>query len=531
MARDDALTVAPRSPLFKRYTFFAMSHWMDSMHRLLPVTTALAAVIALSACSNDAHPSALAARAAVRHYGSIDFEPCALSGVMAAQSVDALCGHLKVPENPAAPHGRMIDLHIAWLRAGDKGEPATDPVFFIAGGPGQAATEFTGAVASALREVLKQRNVFLVDQRGTGKSAPLDCPASLKDKYKDREDTASIGDYARDCAAAIKADPRMYTTTIAIEDLDRVRAALDAPKVNLVGVSYGTRVAQQYAMRHPDQVRTLVLDGVLPNDVVAGGEFPRTFERTLELRAKACAADIVCRAHYPQDLRTQLTLLKTRLANAPVDVDFRDPQTGKARREKLTADTVGSISQLFSYVPEAAALLPVVVDEAVHERYAPLMALASMGQSSMVGGMNRGMQWSVICAEDADRYVARGEDAGTVLGTAPVDAFFAACGSWPHGTRPANFTSSLAGAVPVLLMSGELDPVTPPEYAARVAAALPNARALVLRGQGHGVMAVGCMPKLIGQFVESTNAKKLDAKCLDSVAATPPFTSFNGWEP
>lgn len=501
------------------------------MRQLRLPLAALGLALALAACHDAAHPAAHATRAAVRSYGAIDFEPCALSGAMGAQTVDALCGQLKVAENPAQPKGRMITLHIAWLRAGDRGEPATDPVFFIAGGPGQAATEYTGPVSNALRDVLKQRNVFLIDQRGTGKSEPLDCPASLKDKYKDRDDTASIGDYARDCAAAIKPDPRMYTTTIAVDDLDRVRQALGAVKVNVVGVSYGTRVAQQFAMRHPTQVRALVLDGVLPNDVVAGGEFARTFERTLDLRGKACATDSVCHAHYPQDLRTQLELVKQRLATAAVDVDFRDPQTGQARREKLTAQTVVSISQMFSYVPEAAALLPVVVDEAVHERYAPLMALASMGQGSMAGGMNRGMQWSVICAEDADRYVPHAQDASTVLGTAPVDAFFAACRSWPHGTRPADFASSLKSAVPVLLMSGELDPVTPPEYAERVASTLPNARALVLRGQGHGVMAVGCMPKLIGQFIETANAKKLDTKCLDSVTATPPFTSFNGWEP
>jgi pimeloyl-ACP methyl ester carboxylesterase len=503
------------------------------MSKLRPIASLLAVALSVAGCSGTAHgPQARPeAESAKRTVGRIDFEPCALSGALATQTLDGMCGTLAVPEDPAKPNGRKIDLHIAWLRPGDRTDPAPDPVFFLAGGPGQAATEYASAVSGALHEVLKSRSVFLIDQRGTGKSAPLDCPKALRDEYKDRDDTASIGEYAGRCATALKNDPRLFTTTVAVEDLDTVRKALGASTVDLVGVSYGTRVAQQYAMRHPAQTRAVVLDGVLPNDVVAGGEFARTFERTLELRGKACAADPVCAKRYPQDLRTQLATLKQRLAAAPVDVEYRDPATGESKHDKLTAQTVVGLTQLFSYVPQAAALLPVVVDEAVHERYAPLAALASLGGESMAGSMNRGMQWSVICAEDADRYVVDPADAGTALGTDMADVFFAACKSWPKGTRPADFTAPLKGNVPVLLMSGELDPVTPPYYAERVAKTLPNAKAVVLRGQGHNVMGTGCMPKLIGKFIETANAKALDTKCLESVAPVPPFTSFNGWEP
>ncbi|MGY3266404.1 pimeloyl-ACP methyl ester carboxylesterase [Lysobacter sp. HA35] len=239
----------------------------------------------------------------------------------------------------------------------------------------------------------------------------------------------------------------------------------------------------------------------------------------------------MCAKRYPQDLRAQLATLKQRLANAPVDVEYRDPATGEAKHDKLTAQTVVGLTQLFSYVPQAAALLPVVVDDAVQGRYGPLMALASLGGESMSGSMNRGMQWSVICAEDADRYVEDPNDANTALGTDMAKTFFAACRTWPHGTRPADFTKPLTGNVPVLLMSGELDPVTPPEYAERVAKTLPNSKTVVLKGQGHGQMGTGCMPKLIGKLIETANAKALDTKCLETVAPVPPFTSFNGWEP
>ena len=145
--------------------------------------------------------------------------------------------------------------------------------------------------------------------------------------------------------------------------------------------------------------------------------------------------------------------------------------------------------------------------------------------------MARGMQWSVICAEDADRFVEDAAAGDTLLGPEVARMFFAACPGWPHGTRPDGFTAPLRSELPVLLLSGEFDPVTPPRYAERVLEGLPNGRHLVLRGQGHGTLGLGCMPRLLGQFMETADAKALDAGCLDTMTYVPPFTSFNGWEP
>lgn len=501
------------------------------MHRMRVITASLA--LALAGCNaGDRAPAPKPdGDSAVRRLGSIDFQPCALSGVLGGAPTDARCGVLRVPENPAAPTGRKVDVHVTWLPAGDRGEPAADPVFFLAGGPGQAASDHAGTVAAALREVRKQRHLFLIDQRGTGKSSALVCPKSVDERFKASTNAEDIVEYARLCAEGLGADARFYTTTHAVADLEAVRRALGVPQVNLVGVSYGTRVAQQYAGMHPASTRTMVLDGVLPNDVVAGGEFARMFERSLTLRSKACAADAACAKRYPVDLRTQIAALKQKLDAAPVEVDYRDPATGEAKREKLTGQTVAGLAFLFSYMPQAAALLPVVVDEAAQGRYGPLMALASFGTGSAQGGMNRPMQWSVICAEDASRYQPATGDAQTVLGADMTRLFFSACTHWPRGARPAGFDRPLASKVPALLMSGELDPVTPPEYGDRVAKGLPNARHLALKGQGHNVFATGCMPKLVGQFIERADAKGLDTKCLASVGPVPSFTSFNGWEP
>ncbi len=495
--------------------------------------TSITALLLLGACSD-------APRAGkdptTRAFGQLQFQPCTVGGG-GGPSVEALCGRLDVPENPGAPEGRSISLHVAWLPAGRDASRSEDPVFFLAGGPGQAASDVAGAVDIALREVRKQRDIFLVDQRGTGKSNPLTCVDAAGKELPFDEITEpsveALQAYARDCAAGLagKADARFYTTTEAVADLDAVRAALGIEQVNLVGGSYGTRVAQQYAARHPQHTRTVVLDGVAPNDLVVGGEFASTFEDALALQSAQCAKLPACRSRFPGDLREQLRRVMSKLEAAPAEIEYRDATTGESRRDTVTDQTLVGVAFAFSYAPQTASLLPLVLDEADQGRYAPLMSLAQLMTRSMGGSMNRGMQWSVICAEDADRFDAAAGRQGTLLGSEVGEMFFAACAQWPTGQRPADFNAPFKSDLPVLLLSGELDPVTPSRYGEQVLAGTPNGRHLQLRGQGHGTMGLGCMPKLLGKFMETADAKSLDAQCLDTLTYVPPFTSFNGWEP
>ncbi|MFT4248873.1 MAG: alpha/beta fold hydrolase [Pseudomonas sp.] len=474
---------------------------------------------------------------AVRRYGALQFQPCTLTHPQAAGNVEAQCATLQVAENPAAPQGRHIGLKIAWLEVGDDGPGEPDPVFFVAGGPGQSATESAGLIAPALAEVSKKRDVFLVDQRGTGGSHPLTCTGADGKPLAAPDDAdaspGAIADYARRCAAALqgRADPRFYTTTEAIGDLDAVRAALGVDRINLIGVSYGTRVVQHYAAAHPQHTRAIVIDGVVPNDLVAGGEFATTFEDAIGLQAEQCRSLPACARRFPTDTREQLRSTMARLRQAPVEVEYRDPGTGEIERGKVTADTVTGLAFAFSYAPQTASLLPLILDEAAHGRYGPLMSLAGLASRSIGDSMNRAMQWSVICAEDADRYRVLDGTRPTLLGPDVASMFFAACPAWPTGTRPPGFTDPLHSDVPALLLSGALDPVTPPRYAEQVLKGLPNGRHLVAPGQGHNVMALGCIPTLMGQFIDQGNARSLDARCVDTLSSVPAFTSFNGWEP
>lgn len=483
----------------------------------------------------DSSPAAAAK--ATRHFGRIPFEPCVVGGKQGLPPLEAYCGTFEVPEDRGRPNGRRIALNIAWLAASSRSGGAPDPVFFIAGGPGQAATDVANQVDLALQEVRRQRDILLVDQRGTGQSNPLDCrddagaPLAFEDAAS--QDEAGLLAYANACLATVKrrADPRFYTTDHAVLDLDAVREAIGAERINLVGGSYGTRVAQRYATKFPAHTRSVVLDGVAPNDLVVGGEFARRLDEALRRQDARCRRIAACDERFGRDLPGRLRALKERLALAPVTVDYRDPATNLQRQDTLTDEALVGVVHGVSYLPQLSSLLPLVVAEAEEGRYGSLMALAHLWSEQIGGQLNRGMQWSVVCAEDAPRYRPDPGDAGTVLGPDMARMFFTACQVWPRGEVAADFHAPFRTKAPVLLLSGELDPVTPPVYGERVAQGLPNARHLVLRGQGHGAMAMGCMPKLLGRFIESADPETLEADCLDSLGYVPPFTTFNGWEP
>lgn len=464
--------------------------------------------------------------------GKIAFTPCSLSSSMAKDSLEAMCATYAVPENRDAPEGRRIALSIAWLQASGNGEKMPDPVFFLAGGPGQSAVETFPGLNPVFREVRKQRDVILVDQRGTGKSNLLSCAAPEGDDDAFDPSPAAMQAQAATCAAALagKADLRHYTTTDAIADLDAVRQAIGAQQINLVGVSYGTRVAQQYAMRHPASTRSIVLDSPVPNALGLGNIFARNLDDALALQFALCSKDPACKDKLG-DPRAELDVLLNTLRANPVQVRYRDASTGEAKQGTLRAETVAGLVRMYAYMPLASGLLPKLIHEANAGRYENLMALAKMMSGDMQDAMAMGMQLSVVCSEDADSMVARAEDADTVLGNVMPAGMAAMCKAWPKGKVPADFNQPLATKVPALVLAGEFDPVTPPRYGEQIVKSLANGRLFVLKGQGHGVLGAGCMPKLFTQFIEKADARALDGNCLDTLAYPSPFISFNGAQP
>jgi len=478
----------------------------------------------------------LSPTAYARKLGELDFQPCSLQVAMSATTVSAQCATLKVAENPAQPTGRQIELALAWIPA--KGEAEPDPVFMLAGGPGQSALESYPQLHPVFADVIKKRNVVLVDQRGTGKSNPLVCKdASGKSAVAENEAIAELDlnkarSFAKHCAdqMAKSADPRFYSTGYAIGDLDIVRRKIGADKINLYGISYGTRVAQQYAKRFPQHVRSIVLDGVAPNSLILGAEHAINLENALNLHFARCASDKVCKQRFGNP-RQKLDALRAQLAIAPMTVNYSDPMSGEAKQEKLNVAALASVARMYAYSPMTASMLPLLLTQAAQGNGAPLMAQAQMMNESMNEAIMHGMQLSVICSEDADELKEDPAAANTLIGNSMIGFLKAQCEVWPHAKRAADFREPLKGNMPVLLLSGEFDPVTPPRYGNEVAKFLPNSRHVIVKGQGHNVMPVGCGPKIFARFIDSADAKKLDISCLDTLAYVPPFTGFYGWEP
>jgi pimeloyl-ACP methyl ester carboxylesterase len=466
-------------------------------------------------------------------FGSLSFEPCTLAQEALAITVAARCATLQVPEDRAQPAGRQLEIPIAWVPSTAR-RVAPDPVFMLAGGPGQSALDAFPTVAGAFHEILRQRDVILVDQRGSGRASTLACPQTLEDeRWQTTEvvDPASARDMARACLAEIKdADPRLYTTNDYIADLESARAALGVAQVNLVGVSYGTRVALEYLRRHPAQIRTVVLDSVVPPTLILGAEHARNLDAAIDRQFARCVADQVCHERFGSP-RDKLDALLTRLRAQPVEVTYLDPLSGERRTDTLTADAVSAVVRLHAYAPQQFAMVPMLLAAAAEGRYDVMMSQARMIEQLLGDMISVGLQLSVSCAEDVPWLRADPADGKTLLGTSFVDFMRAQCEVWPRGKLPQDFHGPVKAPNPVLLLSGEFDPVTPPRYGDEVARTLPNSRHLVLRGQGHSVMQIGCTPRLMGDFIERADARGIDASCLDQLTYVPPFTGSYGWEP
>jgi pimeloyl-ACP methyl ester carboxylesterase len=466
--------------------------------------------------------------------GALAFAPCELDQRNSAATTAAFCAPFSVPENWDHPDGRRIDLKLALVRGAEQAA-ARDLVVLLAGGPGQAATEAWPHAAAGFGPLLEHHNVLLLDQRGTGGSHSLACkqdPTDFEAAAISEIDLDKVRTQTRACLdeVAKNADPAQYTTTAAVRDLEALRQALGAPQFDLVGVSYGTRVAQAYLRRHADGVRSIVLDSAVPNELVLGSEFSIDLDAALKAQFAECTRAPTCAKAFV-DPYASLYRLRDTLVAKPPTVTFRHPRSHAQETRPLDVYTFATVVRMFAYSSETSALLPLAIDSALKGDYAPLLGQADLLTESLADLSGNGMQLSVICAEDADLLADRPADARLILGDALIRVLRAQCEVWPRGTRPADFHAPVASDKPVLILSGEFDPVTPPRYAEQILKGLPNGRLLVAKGQGHAVMARGCLPKLVKAFVETLDARKLDAGCIADFGATPAFITFNGAAP
>ena len=462
----------------------------------------------------------------------LELEDCRIRAGEGFPGIKARCGTFERLENPDDPDATPIKLRVAVVAALSL-EPEPDAFVPIAGGPGQSTIEFYASVAGAFEEVRRTRDILLLDQRGTGQSARMDCDADddLIEGSFSREQTIAVTDA---CLEQLPYDPRYFTTSVAVEDLEALRQALGYSQLNLYGVSYGSRVAQHFVRRFPESTRSVIIDGVVPPQIALGPGIAIDAQNVLDAIFDRCRESEPCRARFPT-IRDDFQKLRQRLAADAVTVSLPSPLKGAPEEIRFGTDELAGALRLLSYHPSSVALMPLMIDEAVNGNFQPLAAQFLMIAEDVQDSLSIGMHNAVVCTEDAPYF--DGEDVGrndlelTYIGPVQLDALAAICSVWPAGVLDDDFKKPLATDLPVLLLSGEADPVTPPAYADLAAVDLENALHLIGRNQGHGQAPRGCVPKIIGRFVETASVDELDAGCMDKLHAMPFFLDFSGPSP
>jgi len=459
---------------------------------------------------------------------------CELHQALDLTLVQAQCGRLAVPENPAAPQGRQIELRVAVVPAIST-RKLPDPLFVLAGGPGMGATSFYTSVAPVFERIHRDRDIVLVDQRGTGGSNALDCESSDEDLYQST--TAQIVAQTERCLRMLsaRADVRFYTTSLAVQDLDRVRSALGYDRINLYGSSYGTIVAQQYLRRFPNRVRSVILDGVVPPQLALGATSALDAQAALSGIFSRCVQQPACHSRFG-DPAAAYRQVHDRLAGHPVWVDLTDPTSGEPYRLQFTTSHLSMVLRLASYTPELAALLPLDLHEAdASGNFTPLAGQFLLIDRVYGDAIAEGMNDTVVCSEDVPFYRVdaqeRAELARTFLGTSQLDGLQAVCRVWPRGPVDPDFHQPLHSDAPALLLSGSNDPVTPPRYAAQAARGFAHGLSLVMPGFGHGQLTDPCIAGVMARFVGSASVSGLDTACTRHLSPLPFFLTRNGPTP
>jgi pimeloyl-ACP methyl ester carboxylesterase len=453
-----------------------------------------------------------------RTIGSIPFEPCRTSDA----NTEGLCGKYEVYENRKSQTGRKIALNIMVLPAVSE-KPAPDPWIAIAGGPGQSSVEAYPPAGYTTR-IRQQRDVVLVDQRGTGKSNPLPC--ELRDPKVAQEiiGESMAPEKVRACRAELekKADLALYTTSIAADDLDEVRQAMGFSQINIFGGSYGTRAALVYLRMHGDHVRTIALEGVAPPEYRIPLAFPKTTQHSIDQLIARCAADAACNKDFP-DLKKEFQAIVDKLEKSPAHFEVQNGSAGTQSIILTRGMFVAALRPLL-YIPQIVSEFPYMIHRAYQDDWSIYGASVLFVRNAIDKQIDRGMFLSVICAEDipgTTEAMIRRETADTYLGDFQVRMFQTACHEWVRGAIPKDYYAPLRSAVPVLLISGALDPATPPEASAQAAKDLSNSRVVVVKEGTHGTGSP-CIDGLVSDFVTQGSAAALDASCADQIHF-PPF--------
>jgi pimeloyl-ACP methyl ester carboxylesterase len=482
-------------------------------------TLLLLSAVLLSACGETARSTPVPSLA-LREFEKVECKGSTTT--QAGFKVD--CGYLTVPENRSQPDGRQIRLYVAILRTRNK-TPQPDPLFYLEGGPGGRAHEMIFPLSTMLAKILAERDIVILDQRGTGWSEPvLDCPepnqksleaiaAGLSnDEAFSQEQDGWLSCRERLIAEGI--DLSMYNSAASADDVADLTKTLGYEKYNLLGVSYGTRLALTILRDNPKGVRSVILDSVIPPNVDFFETITTNAQRSLDLVFERCAADPKCGPKYP-NLETDFYTL--------VDQLNKDPITVQAAGINYPVHGDDLINVVFNtlYDYETIRQLP------------ELIANTSQGSTEWLGmwldyiysmSVDWGAHLSSWCSEEIP-YNSKNETAqqdaklkpAIVAGMELDGDYYQSCKLWnvtPAGNEESDAVSS---TVPVLMLAGDYDPVTPPEFARLAAETLENSRLYEFESRTHGVMfSTICARDMMYQFITAPESE-LDTSCMDQL--------------
>ena len=453
---------------------------------------------------------------------------CEIKGVQGK----AKCGTLEVYEDRAARKGRKININIVVLPA-TSAQREPDPLFYFAGGPGSSSTEDAAGIAQVFATIHNHRDLVFVDQRGTGGSNPLNC-----EFYNANDLQSYLGyffplDDIRRCRTQLepKADLKLYTTTIAMDDIDDARAALGYDRINLFGGSYGTRAALTYLKRHPQHVRAVVLQGVSPTNQFMPVDFAQQTERALQGVLSECLADEQCNNAFP-NIKAEAQAVLAQLIKGPIEVEIQKPHSTERVKVNLSRDLAAEAIRYMLYSPVPASRVPLIIHTAAQGNFVPLTRAAIEYRMNLVATGSNGMYLSVTCAEDLP-WIKPGEGermaANTFLGDYRLRQQREACALWPRATIESDYSQPVRSDAPVLILTGQWDPVTPPSNGENTAKTLKNSLHIVVPHGAHGLgglEGMDCIDRITTEFVERGTTKNLDTNCVKDIRRKGFATEF-----
>lgn len=454
-----------------------------------------------------------------------NLKPCQLPGVAG----ELLCGKLSVFENREMKSGRKININVVVMPALEA-NPGPDPIFILAGEPGMPNTNLAHGYASYLNldEYRRKRDIVLVDERGTGASNPLHCnQGKSDDNLQSYLNEGYTPEMVMACRQELekKADLTQYTTPISMKDLDEVRQWLGYERINLIGASYGTRAALVYMQQYPENVRSAILINTMPTYFEVPLYRAYNSQRAFDLLIKECQEDSICGRRFP-NLEKDFKSVMNKLRREPATAMFANPKDAKEVKVNIGPEIFSEILRYSISSSAGSRRLPYIIHNAAKGDFTPFLQLAL--QQNIPDALAEGKYLSVTCSEDVKFIQPEEVDSlnkDTYSGDFYVSQQIKACEEWPQGILPSDYYKPLISEAPALIISGYMDPVSPPSWGAEVASNLPNSKHHVIRHMAHhpaGLSNFNCLDSLMGKFIQQPETSDFDTGCLDNMLP-PPF--------